>query len=338
MAIFNNKNLGSDDLFTDVCEGYDVANGGAYDAIMESCDDDFAIIEAMHAFDMAEFEALDESGAVLEASVPVMEASLKEIWERIKTFFANLGKRIVAFFKSVGDFIGSIVMSGDTFHKKYGNTLNNLKFEKFPYEMYEYNIAKSFDDGERYVRGTTVTIGNLMDKIKELNLDDSNVNRKIYDMKEEIEDKSSTAISVLRKNLAGTDDKEKYSDALFKLFRKGGNKKSIQITDISPFLKYLEGSKGLLETIKKANKMVIDTFNAINKKINETAKAAEKADKNGTVQYGAKQAALMRSTLKAFSVVQTLFTTYTSAWSGAAKEAIGTYKSICFKAMQHKKA
>ena len=338
MSIFNNTMIDNTDGFVSeivACDGYDVTLGGHYDAIMESFDDDLAVIEAMHAFDMAELEAMKESGTKTVAT-PVMEASLKEIWAKIKEFFVNLGKRIMAFFNSVADYVSSIVMSGATFVKKYKTRLDDAK-TGFTFEKYDYSINSTFNTGKSEMKSVNKISIDAINKIKDIKIDDENILAKLTVMENEMDSSKSSILANLRKKLSGESDEGKYTEALFNKFRSGGKKKSVTVSDISSFVAFLEKSDELTKTIKEASESVKTTFSTIEKAINAAAKEAESSTKGGEYsQAGAKKAALMRGQIKTFSSAQSIFTRFVNAWSTAAKEATGVYKSICFKALTYK--
>ena len=78
MSIFSTTNYTEESEII-AAEGYDITLGGACDLAIESCMDELAVIEAMHAYDMAGFEAVRESGDK-EIFTPAMEASMKEVY------------------------------------------------------------------------------------------------------------------------------------------------------------------------------------------------------------------------------------------------------------------
>lgn len=340
MSIFTNKLSVNDDAFESeivACEGYDFELGGNYDAMMESYDDDLAIIESMHAFEMAELEAMKESGSV-EVATPIMESSLKDIWAKIKAFFVNLGKRIMAFFRSVKDYIVSIVASGSEFAKKYKERLDKVKLTNFTYEMYDYKIRDNFKTGTTHMKATNKKSEEYVNMIKGVQIKGDHVLAKLNSIENTLDSSKEELLADLRKKLSGSAvSNEEYTKALFETFRSGGKKKSVSVTSLSQYVEFLEKSDDLNKTIKEAHETVKSTFANIEKSINEAAREAETSTKGGEYsQAGAKKAALMRSQLKTFASAQSLFTRYVSAWSTAAKEATGTYKSLCYKALTHK--
>jgi len=338
MAIFTSNKLTESIDEIIACEGYSYALGGNYDAIMESYDDDFAVIEAMHAFDLAELEAMKESaGETVES--PVLEANLKDIWDKIKAFFVNLGKRLLAFFKSVYDFVVTIVSSGETFAKKYKERLSKLNLNGFTYEMYEYAIKDNFKAGTADMKAASKAADAGVEAIKGIQIKGQNAMVKLTKISEEMDSGNDKALAALRQKLSGTAEADKYTTALFNKFRKGGKKKSMSISSVSSYVEFLEKSTELMKSVKDAEKLVKDTINSINGKINQAAKEAETDAK--TTDYasvGAKKAALMRKQINFFSSIQTIYTRYINAWSSATKEATATYKNVCYKAMQYKKA
>ena len=342
MAIFTNNNIFDTEIIA--CEGYDVELGGNYDAIMESYEDDLAVIEAMHAFDMAELTLTQESADFTEFQ-PTLEGNLKDIWAKIKAFFVNLGKKIMAFFRSIGDFIASIVMSGTDFAKKYAERLNKLNLSGFSYDMYDYKIP-GITEANDLAKG-------YEDNIKKVEIDITNINKlKISDVGGAGESKFEALMNAAndehvkllddyRKTLSGESDAEKYGEALYKRFRGGSVKKRFTLTSVSKYVKALEASKGLLDAIKKTEKSVKDSFKKVETLINTAASEADKiaSESSGNAaKLAARKAAIMRKNLTTYSAMMTVLTRFLNAWSTAVKESTGVYKNLCFKALQHKNA
>lgn len=337
MSIFANNNMVASEIYA--CEGYDIATGGNYDAIMESYDDDMAVIEAMHAFEMAELEAMKESGSE-NVSTPLMEASLKEIWAKIKEFFVNLGKRILGFFRSVIDYINSIVLSGTDFAKKYKERLAKVSLKNFKYEMYEYTIVDEFKKGHDSIGKYEDLATASMNDIRGMDIKSKDIDMKFIRLGEEYDKSHEDTLKALRKLLSGEEKEENFAEGLFKRFRGGDDKKKeIAVSGLGKYVTFLEKSEGLLKSAKSANNAVKNTFANIEKIINTEANNAEKASKSAEgreSQILAKKAALMRKQLKTFSAIQSLGTRFINAWSSATKEAVSTYKALCFKALTHK--
>ena len=336
MSIFSNKNVfETDDIVA--CEGYDITLGGHYNAIMESYDDDLAVIEAMHAFDMAEMEAMKESGSEI-VSTPLMEASAKEIWDKIKKFFKNLWSKIVAFFQSAIDYVSSLVMSGTAFAKKYEERLSKLNLNGFTYEMYEYNFesiyAKDISELSKYQEEVTKSIA----KVSEIDISKDNFNELVSRYSDGIESIRNKIPHDIVKKLTGETNPEKFNEALANKFRSGGKKKSLKITDLSKYIKFLKSSNGLIQHIKNTKDGVNKVFKEIDQAINKAANEAAKAGEGATTQRSAKKASLIRSLSGSCSIVQTYTTRYINAWSSVVKEATSTYKNLCFKALSYKPA
>ena len=113
MAIFTNTTIDKYDI--PVYEGYSFETCGHYDALTESLEDDLAITEAMHAFDMAEIEGFRRIKALRESNEDkddeieeeeeklesTLEESKKGILTKIKEAIQKLWGKITAFFKSI---------------------------------------------------------------------------------------------------------------------------------------------------------------------------------------------------------------------------------------------
>lgn len=337
MAIFTDNRIDTEIV---ACEGYDVSVGGNYDLIMESYADDFAVVEAMHAFDMAELELMKESSFDAQAASPVLEASLKDIWQKIKAAFVKLGQRIMAFFKSVIDYINSLVMSGADFAKKYEERLNKLDLKEFYYDMYDYsNVPSEFTAGTSKLDSISATVSGNLDRIKNIDITKDTAGMELESERNKLKEDNKRIVAKAYNDLAGVSDSEKLEEALFNKFRGTGKITRHKITSVSEFVKTLADTKKTQDAIKAAKTSVDDRFKKIEKLINAAAAVAEAKGKNGSasvVSNGAKQASVMRDQISAFSSVQTMFTKYINAWSKAVSERTRVYKSVCFKAMQHK--
>lgn len=339
MSIFSNNNYIEESEII-AAEGYDIALGGACDLAIESCMDDMAVIEAMHAYDMAELEAIKESGDQAIVT-PAMESSMKEVWAKIKAFFKKMAERIMGFFKSAMDFVNSIVMSGSAFAKKYKERLSKLSLSGFTYDMYEYNFesifAKDMKDVDKYQKDTMDAVKEIADVKVTENI--STVNTELARLATKIDQEKDKAMADCRKELSGTSSAEEYRSALAKKFRGGGSKKSLTITDLSKYVKFLESSNGLVKHINNCKNDIKTRFNNMEKDINKAAREAEQDNGDGQFKHiASRKAGLMRQAIQWNSSINNIMTGYVNEWSSVVKEATGVYKNLCFKAMQHKAA
>lgn len=339
MSIFSTKNHVEEPEII-AAEGYDITLGGACDLAIESCMDEMAVIEAMHAYDMACFAATRESGEEF-ALTPAMEASLKDVWAKIKAFFKKMAERVMGFFKTALDFVNSIVMSGSAFAKKYEERLGKLSLSGFTYEMYEYNFESVFAQGIGHVDKTQDKVKEYMNEIAKVDVtkDPASSNTTLAKIATTIDQDKDAFLSKLRNDLSGTSAADAYRSELAKKFRSGGSKKSMTITDLSKYVKFLKSSNGLVKHIENCKNSMKTKFNAMEKEINNAARDAEKADGNGQYAHiASKKAGLMRQCIQWNSGVNNIMTGYINEWSSVVKEAIYVYKNLCFKAMQHKPA
>lgn len=339
MSIFATNNY-TEETEIIAAEGYDVTLGGACDLVIESCMDEMAVIEAMHAYDMAELEAIKESGNN-ETLTPAMEASMKDVWTKIKAFFKKMAERVMGFFKNVMDFVNSIVMSGSEFAKKYEERLNKVSLSGFTYEMYEYNFESIFAKGIDVVDAKVASVEKLMKTLSDINItkDSASANTDLAKIATEIDQNKDSELTKLRKELAGVDSADGYRNALAKKFRNGGSKKSLTITDLQKYVKFLKTSNGLIKHIEGCKNSMKAKFATMEKDINNAARDAEKADGNGQYAHiASKKAHLMRQCIQVNSSINSILIGYINEWSSAVKEATGVYKNLCFKAMQHKPA
>jgi len=338
MSIFSTNNYTEESEII-AAEGYDITLGGACDLAIESCMDELAVIEAMHAYDMAGFEAVRESGDK-EIFTPAMEASMKEVWAKIKAFFKKFTERVMGFFKSAMDFVNSIVMSGSAFAKKYEERLNKLSLSGFTYEMYEYNFESIFAKGIDVVDAKVADVQKFMADVAGVNVskDSAAANTELAQISTKIDQMKADSMNNLRKELSGTASADAYRSELAKKFRNGGAKKSMTVTDLSKYVKFLKSSNGLVKHIEGCKNSMKTKFNAMEKEINNAARDAEKADNGQYAHIASKKAGLMRQCIQWNSAINNILTGYINEWSSAVKEATGVYKNLCFKAMQHKPA
>lgn len=343
MSIFSNKKLVTPETHAEVideivaCEGYDITLGGHYDAIMESYDDDFAIIEAMHAYEMAELEAMKESGSE-EAATPGMKEKLKATWDKIVEFVKKLGQRLMAFFKSAYEYILTMGTSNAAFVKKYKERLTKLDLAGFPaYEMYDYNLD-AFDKDLGVLNKYSDTSKAFIDKIaSRLEIGENDYNTMHATLAKEIDEMRYAKADELRKELAG--DADKFAEALFKKFRKGGAKKSVNVSNLNEYIKFLEtDAPNYVKDVKAAQDKVKTEFNDLYKYVNKAASESLKAGADGKMlRDGARKAGLMRSTLNMHSSIRSVYNQYVNAWSAAIKEASVSYKGLCIRALSYKK-
>lgn len=336
MSIFSNNNYFESEIIA--AEGYDITLGGSCDMVIESCNDEMAVIEAMHAYDMAELEAIKESG---DANIvtPLMEASLKEVWAKIKEFFKKMAARIMGFFKSVKDFMNTLLMSGTAFANKYEERLKNLSLSGFKYDMYEYNFesifAKDLKDVNKYQKDTMALVKQIA-SVK-IDKDPATINTELARISTDIDQGKDKHLGEFRKELSGTPDADKFRGELAKKFRGGGNKKSLTVTDLSKYVKFLKSSNGLIKYINDCHNNVNTIFKNVENDINTAAREAEQDNGDGKYAHiASRKAGLMRQAIQWNSALNNIMTAYINEWSSVVKEATGVYKNLCFKAMQYK--
>ena len=334
MSIFVNS-LFSNDMVV-AAEGYDPEFGGHFDIMAESSADDLEIIKAMHAYDIAEIEAIKESGTD-NVSTPLMEASVKEIWAKIKTFFLNLFKRILGFFKNMGIRVTALVSSNEGFVKKYGNRLDNLKItQPIEKKVFDYNIKinSEITNISKHLDVVDLFISDWK-KDPTFNHGDDDKTNAVKIARSTIESKkdNDARLNTLRKDLVGDPSEDNYSNNLFKFFRNGDSEaKDKKITDIKPYKEYLESSKTIKDAVKKLEKDVSTTFNKLNRALSDIEQKAAKSDS----KYASEYAAMVRSDAVLYSNMQSIITRFISAWYTAITECMRVSKSICVTALTQK--
>lgn len=337
MSIFSNTRF--DDDIT-VIENCNLHLGGAYDIVAESCDDDLAIVEAMHAYDIAELEAMKESGtSVGFEATPAMEAASKGVWAKIKEFFAKLKNKIIAFFNSVVQYIDAFVKSGSEFAKKYKDRLNKLKLSNFYYEMYRYDYHSVFASDLSKIDKYQQDVKDNIAEVNKVDIKNSSAGVQLAKISQKHTDANDKNVSALRKELSGSTSADEFRQGVAKKFRGGNGKKRQSITNLSDYIKKLEASDGLMAYIGKCRDGVKSKFADIEKMINESANEVENGDIGENSEFASaasKKAAAMRINLKYTSAVNSVMTVYINEWASAVREATGVYKKLCVAALQHK--
>ena len=350
MSIFSNlgyssSSSSSSDFDNIVIESsYDMELGGAYDSIMESYDADLAVVEAMHAFDMAELEAMKESGSTTEYEfTATMEASLKDIWTKILAFFDKMVKTVMGYLTTAADFFNSMFMSGSEFVKKYEKRVNDMDLTGFEFETFDYSYTKNdFEEGFKRIKATDDEIKKTVDGIKGRSITKDNQDDIIRKLSEDISAAKYAAeekLDTLRAGVAGASGKigaDAYRKHLHDKFRGNGKKKTHH--DAKEAIKNLHGLQDISNEIKKAREEVKKTFKDLHSSIKQCAAEAERATgPNGAFAKAATaKASAIRANLQYSRAVKTIMTIYINEWSSAVNEGTKAYKSLCFRALQWK--
>lgn len=339
-------------------ESYSIEVGGGTDALIEGFSDELAVIEAMHAYDMAEIELMKKVKAIHEGysndSISdaeaeyqyAAEASLKEIWAKIKAWFKKLWEKVKAFFASIVKFFAAAFLSPKAFINKYRTQLNNLKSINFKYTTYPYAIVKD-------PSGMIKVIQNAIEPMKVLKKEADKIANAMYadsisdvkgtmgDNKESkynelledydeliIKSKKDTIKAIVKSDI----EPDELTDALYELYRGGREQKEITVTNVKQWIELIDNSDKLVNEMKKFN----DTVNSTYKELNDAIeKYAAKAESNNT-SAGSKVAGVMRKAISANSGIQSVVNSAASIYTKVVKEAAGVGKAICAKALSPK--
>lgn len=360
MAIFSKSS--SYDL-DPAYEAYGIEVGGGTDALIEGFSDELAVIEAMHAYDMAEIEMMkkvkaikesasdeeDEEEKVKEAEEEfeeVAEASVKEIWEKIRAWFKSLWEKIRAFFASIVRFFAAAFLSPKAFVKKYKTQLSSLKNVNFKYTTYPYPCVDSVSTDVDAIKATAKLFDEMKkscdEAAKELYEDSmtgvkatmgSDKATKLQAIMEEME-KTGEALrnDVMKECVGKVVDSSEFADACYEAHRGAKEPKEITITKVDKWVNFIEKSDKLISEIKKAESNINGYYKSFNDAIE---KYASKAQGYNTTA-GAKVAAVVRKAGGAMMSTQSLYNTYVSIATKVTKEAANVGKAICAKALNPK--
>lgn len=314
----------------------------------------------------ATMEGADES--VLEGIVSSMSERAKGAIEKIKTFLRDLWKKVQAFFHNVKRFLDGIFMNAQDFVKKYESELLKLTFKDKPYtvDMYDYTIgdckemattvnkfcATMTGESAKAMNNTfnlavafaSKAIGaagalpedNAADKTKE------GARKKVDDMCEKMSKAALSAIheeygKYLKTAKGEAPTTAELAEAVWRSVRNGASgdsdKKSVTITSLSEYVKYLKTSKTALSNFDKTAKAIDDMFKGVLAKISDAEKILND-DKAGDV---AKELVLKVSSTysKIVSREQGFSNTIVSEHRKALQEKIAVYKKICTGAFAH---
>lgn len=345
MSIFSNLGFSNiDDMVIE--SSYDMELGGAYDSIMESCDDELAIIEAMHAFDMAEIAAMKESGSTTDYEVtPAMESSLSDIWAKIKAFFKKMYDTVMGYLKTAVEFFDRTFLSGAEFIKKYEGRLNKLDLTGFKFNMFEYSYDENDFNGDfKKIENFDAQIRDDVKKIKEMTIDAKDPTetvRKLSEMMSEMSYANENKLDSLRGEIAAGSGKlgaDEFRKELHDQFRGDGQKHDVGAAEVKIAINKLKNVKKISNDVKTAKEKINKNFKELNTYIDQCASEAKNVEsKDGKYKAAAsKKAAAIRMSLSLSKSAKTIMTIYISEWSSAIREATSAYKNLCFRALQWK--
>lgn len=340
MAMFTNTSR-EETFELPVVEGYDCEVNGNIDACIESFDDQLAVIEAMHALDIAEIEygrkiqSLKESGAedeeiedAEEELEKVTEASIKDIFAKIKEVIKKIWAKIKAFFASVKKFFDALILSGKDFAKKYQKEIEGCKpfiYERFEYtiDMSDINPAEAAKDmvGEAESEMLKGIENATADEIKEAedyyaNIDDD-------ELRAEFAGKSGKLTSA------------EYQKELYKACRNGKDYKEKLTTDPKTFVDWLlnksaNSAKNIANVGNEIDKIMSNLTSSINS-------IEGKVKSNANDPLASRRASICNKMVSTVSKINSFASQGVNAIKAAHKECDGVAKAICVRAIAEKK-
>lgn len=160
MAFFNNDSLFGYSGGVACAEGYDVDFGGYARIVEESCMDQLEIVKAMHSVDMQELNAAykvrsireaagDEDDAdgvddAIEEFETAKEATIKEIFEKIKEGLKKFFSKLFGWIKSIWDKLVTFKKANKSFAETYRPVVEEYAeyiTKPVEYTGFEYNIS-----------------------------------------------------------------------------------------------------------------------------------------------------------------------------------------------------
>lgn len=331
MAIFGSNN-NYDDLDTLVCEGYDAEVNGSVDAIIESYDDQLAIMEAIHKMDMEELD-LKKEGKDDEEIGELLEGSMSDTWKKIKEAFVNLFAKIRAWIDSAIRYFDSHFKSTEAFLDKYEKELTKLNLTGYKYEMFNYtnmNVVSELVKSKPRMA------------LKEM---DEYINIEFENVKKGTEVVDRTKLNEMHDEIRGAIvgksklDASEYSKELYKFFRNGASdasdKKELAI-NITSIIAELRAAAKFIPALKDVKK----EQDAYEKKMISRIKSAEaealrelKNDKATSDRI----TAVARESVYATQSAVTISTTLINAAKTVCSEIVSTYTAVCRGAFTYAK-
>lgn len=321
-----------------VYEGYEFENHGAQAIIIESFEDQLAVVAAINE---AELHVVRNKAGVEESTIDVILEAAGEggVIEKIKAGLKKLWGKFMAFLESVGRVIDALTKSSEDFVAKHGDAIKNSSVKSIPLKWYEYTIPtevdeyissadKSRENGKNAIDAAISAVegAGSAEKAKEI-LDDLKTNRDKY--------LGLVRGAVLGRPQDSVDAKE-FSKELFESFRNGSSEKKEINLSVDKILSDLKDSTKLRAGLKTAKSKVNEIFKGEIATVDKAAKAFKKAKANdGKVEVdGAKVNADSVSVLNGIlqmnstflNATQTACIQYINAWTKAVKEREQFYR------------
>ena len=309
---------------------YDFEFGGAQDIAMESYADELAMIEAIHAYDMAEIECTREGYYGVTES---LGDKAREVWEKIKAFIKKIAAKIKAFFINLFRKISAIFMSNEKFANTYSSKINqNFKITVPSVKSsYLLNISKSgpiANDLDARQKNFDKATGFA----EEFPVAASHVN--LANSKEEINE----IVSSFEKDLEGIMDTiNDITDSDIREAVMGDDRANVTLSasDIKTFFTSLASSKAFIQKLKatetKMNAVTAKGIANINK---AESLALKKTDSDSAAYQGI--TSLARTYTSTVNTIGSAVTRTISVYVKCANEIYKWQKSMCMKAIKVK--
>ena len=315
----------------------------------------------------ATMEGADES--VLEGIMSSVSERAKGAIEKIKTFLRDLWKKVQAFFHNVKRFLDGIFMNAQDFVKKYESELLKLTFKDKPYtvDMYDYTIGdckemattvnkycaamtgesakamnSTFNLAVAFTVKTMNTTGGDLPKDDATDKSKEGARKKVDDMCEKMVKATLSSIhedygKYLKTAKGEAPTTAELAEAVWRSVRNGASgdsdKKSVTITSLSEYVKYLKTSKAALSNFDKTAKSIDDMFKGVLAKISDAEKMINNSDLGDVGQELVLKVSSTYS--KIVSREQGFSNTIVSEHRKALQEKIAVYKKICTGAFAH---
>lgn len=347
MSIFSN--IGGSTLSVPVIEGYGVESEGALVAVAESFQDRLAVMEAVHAAELINLQAIKESGGAVNALeesgyVAAYESAVSNVFEKIKAFFKKLWQKIKSFFHALRRRFDLIFKDAISFVEKYESELKKLKLTGMKAKTFDYTLDKSnaIDGADKEANTIKAQFDTFLATAKNA------PEAKLVDAKKTIEGQiDECAVLAAKTVVSGVTDIEDYEKSLYGLFRggaKGPEDKVEGSVNIATIISEIKSSKSLLRTIdnvsSKVDKRYGDMIKAVTKAQTEAEDVISGRDDESKKDLNTKRkdaiTGVASKLTKAMSGIQGVESKFFSAWRTAVEERNSDYKSIIGKALKYK--
>lgn len=313
---------------------YDVDNFGGLRIIEEAYEDLASITESIAALDIITLDkkarALREGVTVesldslyegaFQAKVKAVFSKIKkfltELWGKVKTFFSNLSKRVIAIF-----------MSGKDFVKKYKDKLDNGA--KVTVKGYKYTVATLKDKPKSDYAGLAPMsrLSALKDKVAGLKDEDEEKAKECKKELEDIKDLKDGALDSFRGAMVG---KGSVADSVFTKevlakFRDGKFAPAEVTYTVAEAVAILEAD--LSNTVKDVSSNLDNAFKSALSDLNSAESKIKDDDKQASLLI-----AISKEKVSFVTACQKVVSKYISAWNSVISDANRTTKSVVVKA------